>query len=111
MLYNCSTFKIFGDGGEQLILLASNTDGTQEAYIIHNPFIQEITTQSNARRISNPYGETFMIAGHQTSEIYLKTGEIEVHSGINLEQQFSPVWTKTIKELMKIVLEKINLRG
>ena len=111
MLFNCSTFKIFGDGGEQLILLASNTDGTQEAYIIHNPFVQEITMQSNAIKHRSLHGEPFLIAGQQTSEICLKAGEIESYSGINLEQQFNPVWSKTIRELMKIVMEKINLRG
>lgn len=111
MLCNCCNFRIFGDGSDKIILIAASSTGTQEAYVLNNPRIESIQINNNMIETTR-FGNfrTSYAQGRSTSNINIVGGELEHHMGIDLEKQFSPVWSKSIRELLSIIEKKIDLR-
>jgi len=92
MIHHCSTFKVFGNGEDKMILVA---DG--QGYIVNNPFLTEMCVS-----VEN--------IGAITTDLHFKCGQVDVISGHDLDKYINPYLDKSVLELMQIVNQKLRER-
>lgn len=112
MINICRKFQIFGDGGDQIVLITEN-DGIQEGVILRNPFIHQVTMCSGSHLIAvdSIGGRTYTSPYNEISaEIVLSSNSIEIIRGQDLSKIYDPVMQKSVMELLSIINTKINNR-
>ena len=107
MISHCSSFKVFGNGSDKLILVA---DGI--GYIVNNPFLREMCTSVDSCEISNLNGNVFRysLPTHIKTDLHFQCGKIDTVSGKDLKKYINPYLDKSVLELMQIVNQKLIQR-
>lgn len=110
MLSHCNNFKIFGDGGKRLVLIATIADGSQNGFIVSNPFIDSLTVQRDMIDCCSLGGERHFMTGYQRTSLSMQAGEVEFISGPDLERIYDPVMQRSICELLAAISTKLDER-
>ena len=112
MLSLCRNFRILGDGGDRIILIATNSDGEQEAFVIQNPMINSLVFNRDINSVDT-FNDAYRkyVPGRMSTKLELTAGMCEFHQGIDLDKQFDPVWSKSVRELLSVINNKLDERS
>lgn len=110
-MFHCyNSFKIFGNGGDKLMLVTKNKDGKEVVYMIDSPIVSSISINSLSEEYEL-FGRRFAKPVGMSSTINIDGGDVKYIVGDDLSDIYNPTDDKSIMDLLREVNKKFESRG
>ena len=106
-------YRIFGDGNNELIIVATNPDTQeQEAFIIDSPVMQSLCMHQDITNLETGWPKILMkqIITDRFVDFHFESRKFQYMIGKDLHKMFDPIMKKSIRQLLSIVNKKFDER-